>query len=387
MTDFADIARPHLDSLTDDPDRGPPEVTNPIDSPLDLSDPPRLLTDNEVAVSSAGPSAEDVTAAREAFPVVGIDVLAFYKSFRFVHLPPFRGKWGIFLIDAGIAAAAAEFREHEPALPMSAARQLAWQMLLEHERFHFWIDAWALAQEVVPIQPKRKCYEYYFAHKQGVALTKYDLEESLANAFTFRRLARQVVFPGMTAGPLLRAFMKQCPTPYDRFDLDADCRRRMEGCLAGSVMNGLSPVVQAILKTGDIEDVLSHSVRPSTRSVPLSDKSACPTYVVDGIGYSRRISPALRLPTLKELRKFVTSYLAGKKVKRRRAGHDYYQIDNGKKVRFPNEHDETTKRHEFKNILFNAGMFHREFLEARQLTNRWKDGCPRAEPKPPLNVG
>ena len=46
---------------------------------------------------------------------------------------------------------------------------------------------------------------------------------------------------------------------------------------------------------------------------------------------------------------FVERYLSGKKT---RTDHDYYTIDNGEKVKFPNPHDKEVRSYELKGTLF-----------------------------------
>lgn len=107
MADFFDVAAPVLDRLTDDPDRGAPRILNPTTMPLEpeeirgeilrvREEPDRIFG---LGLDDVDP--ENVEAGRRVLREAGIDVLAFYKSFRFRDLPPYRGRWGIFLIDAG----------------------------------------------------------------------------------------------------------------------------------------------------------------------------------------------------------------------------------------------------------------------------------------------
>jgi hypothetical protein len=69
----------------------------------------------------------------------------------------------------------------------------------------------------------------------------------------------------------------------------------------------------------------------------------------------------------------------------RRTDHEFIKIDNGETIKFPNAHVNTIKRHERKNILFKAGMRDPEYRSERDATKMWKRGCPRPEPRRPLN--
>ena len=51
-------------------------------------DPEPLLTDGE-----------EMGATEGGIRVAGIEILAFYKSYRHINKPPFRGDWGLFYIN------------------------------------------------------------------------------------------------------------------------------------------------------------------------------------------------------------------------------------------------------------------------------------------------
>ncbi|MCC5975259.1 MAG: hypothetical protein JJT81_14570 [Rubellimicrobium sp.] len=363
MDDFLDVVRPQLEALQDDPERGPPEITSTTTSPVDIydiDDARRVEQDEEGTPYPVADDSipENTEAAREAARDLGLDVLAFYKSFRFFDLAPFKGKWGIFLLDAGVAAVAAEFRAHTPALPAAEAQRLAMTLLYEHERYHFWIDAWAISQECVPLMPKLKRYEYYFASKSTGTLEPINIEESLANGFAFRRVTRDKLggAPGISA--TIRAFLRQCPEPYSEFDMNATQRRDSEGLLAGSVLSGLPPWSQLLFfnrTTGDraLHWGLGQTLRPDVRLYPLSEPKLCPIYFVNDSAYAARIQP-YRAPDRREFRTFVEAYLGGQHVAA--TDHSWYKIDNGEKIKFPNPHDKTIQKHERDSILRKAGM-------------------------------
>lgn len=166
MADFFDVAAPVLDRLSDDPDRGAPRILNPTTMPMEPEEiSGEILRVREEADRIFGLGLDDVDpendeAGRRVLREAGIDMLAFYKSFRFRDLPPYRGRWGIFLIDAGVAAVVAHFRDIKPSLPLAELQQLAMKTLISHERYHFWIDAWALSREADPFVGSRvKRYE------------------------------------------------------------------------------------------------------------------------------------------------------------------------------------------------------------------------------------
>ena len=193
VRDFSKIADPWLGQLQDDPSRPLPPFLESTTFPFGATDLDGQIVDvdRESDAPSIGAgrltTGEDIDAGRRAYRELGVDVLAFYKSFRFRDCPPFRGHWGIFLIDVGIDAVAAEYAAMAPGLPFAELRELAVATLLAHERYHFWIDAWALGQESLPLtSPRIKRYVYYLAAKRDARLTEDDVEESLANHWTLR---------------------------------------------------------------------------------------------------------------------------------------------------------------------------------------------------------
>ena len=394
MADFEATARALLPLLSNLPS-GPPQhrsnTTFPImDEPfyelLDPSpiDPSDGAQDRVVSVGVAAQPGE-IEAGRRAVQEVGLDILAFYKSFRFIDRPPLRGKWGIFIIDQGIATVAAAFRAADPRLPRHEAEWLALQTLYEHERYHFWIDAWTLSMEAAAAGEKYKRYEYYLAHREAVALSPGDYEESLANHYAFRRLGRIKLSTGSGPAQVLRKFFETCPEPYSIFDLDTQTRLKFEGRLAGGLMSGVSGPTCALTSadpdvTGSGQ-TLAQMLRPDVRAYPLNEHFACPVYAVHDPGFVSRVTP-FQGPDLKEMRRFVQDYLAGKPT--RKTDHQFYGIDNGEEIKFPNPHDKDVRGYEFKNIIRKSGMHNIDFQRERVRTRHWKKACPRPEPKPPL---
>jgi hypothetical protein len=390
ITDFAEYAQPLVDQLVDDPDRPPPNEPpsrSTFPAGTDLNGDLQPLHPNEEdslapVGSSASVSDEDSDAARSAYPMAGIDVLAFYKSFRFKHSPPFRGEWGIFLIDAGVAGLTTHLHDLEPKLPIPEGRELAMNLLLAHERYHFWIDAWALGQETIHLaRPSFKQYEPYLSGKSEVELTPDDREESLANHYAFQKLKRAPLSSGGTASSMLRQVLNLAPIPYSNFSFGKYERAKREGLLAIAVANGMNPLVAKVtagLRNTD-STVLSVSLRPADRWHPIVGSTNCPVWYVHSSNYAQVLQP-FQGPDLNEFRRYVTEYLAGQFLER--TDHDYYRIDNSEKVKVPNPHDKTVRDYELKGTLHKAGMTHREFKQERDRTKRWTRHCPRPEPKP-----
>ena len=389
-SDFFDFAAPLLSQLEDDPRHAAPEDPHdPTTFPgqISIEGQPTPLVDDGESIDPVGANSpvsdEDAAAARSAYPMAGIDVLAFYKSFRFRSSAPFPGHWGVFLLDAGVAALTAEFCTFAPRLPAVELRQLAVDLLVAHERYHFWTDAWALGQEVTPlVTPEYKRYVPYLAGKKQVELTPDDYEESLANHYAFRRLKRRVLSDGSPASAMLRHVLGLAPIPYSTYSFDKRERAEREGILALSVANGMHPGEArntALMK--NIEpSILSASLHPPERWHPTAGTAACPVYYVHTFNYASLVQP-FQGPDLTEFRRYVCGYLDGSFLER--TDHDYYRIDNGEKVKVPNPHGKTVRGYELKGTLHKAGMTHKEFQHERQRTKSWTRHCPRPEPKPP----
>lgn len=393
--DFRDYAEPWLDQLRDDPNQTePPNLANTTTFPstdYDWNDNQLspLKDDENSDVQAASDSVtqnEDTKAARDARPMAGLDVLAFYKSFRFINRTPFRGRWGIFLLDAGINGLTDDLLSLSPSIPYLEVRKFATDILLTHERYHFWIDTWALGQEITPLTSHPvKRYEYYFSGKRSIELTPDDWEESLANHYVFKKLSGQKFSNGQYSTRILREILLDAPSPYSDFLFDATERTRKEGVLATAIANGkstlLARVIGMLVSSKIDPSVLSASIQQVDRRHPVVGVHRCPTYQVRTSGYAALVAP-FQGPKLKELEKFVTKYLDG--VQTEFTDHAYYRIDNGRKVKFPNPHDSEARGYELKGMLHKAGMTMKEFNEASITTDKWSKNCPRNPAKPPL---
>lgn len=393
MKDFSEIAAPMVEGLVDDPDRGPPDVRQPTTLPEsadgDFGEIVRIAPDTEnpesIGIDDIDPG--DIDAGRRVFPEVGIDILAFYKSFRFRQLPPFPGNWGVFLIDVGVATLVEEFRLQRPNLPLTDLQKIATSALLYHEQYHFWIDVWALAQEMSSLHASKiKQYEYYFEQRKQFSLTGLDFEESLANHYMFRRLSKFHMSDGSRPTRLVAKFLDQCPEPYSHYRMRASQRMIKERQLAGAITNG--SYVAAIGLAGvdphseSIGQVIASSITFEDRKYPLKEfNTLCPVFVVRDRHFASRVIP-FQPPDRVECKRFVTNYLAG--TLDRRTDHEYFQIDNGEILKFPNPHEKEIRRYELGNMLAKAGMRRPEYWKEKQITKTWKKGCPRTTPKPPL---
>jgi hypothetical protein len=388
--DFAQDVRPLLKQIGDDPNmqeaaRQSEGTTSPMDVEGLEGDLYPLGSDGDDAhwevIGDTALNEGDVEAADDAYEGSGVDVLAFYKSFRNVDKAPFIGRWGAFLFDIGIAALARRLSYAGLRSPSNEVREFAAHVLLAHERYHFWVDAWTLNQEVLPLGEWRKRYVYYRAEARKNALTEHDIEESLANHYVFSRLCDRVLSDGTVVRAALKAVLAECPEPYSIFVFSPNERIKVESYLAFGAANGVATQLRDVGGRLDGTVPLGGGIQPPHPRHPTLGSHRCPAYVVRARNYRGLVAP-FQCPRLDELEQFVVRYLDGAREKR--TDHQYYRIDNGEKLKMPNVHHKEAKWPEFSGILRKAGMTRTDFYEARDNTLSWKQNCPRKPSKPPL---
>ncbi len=146
-------------------------------------------------------------AAEGGIRIIGMDVLAFYKSRRYMDLKPYKGKWGIFYLRPGLNYLEASIAREYPGF--GDPRKLALSFLREHERFHFRADVQSLMFEAVAKQhlygPSRRLFR-----NNGAEF----VEESLANRQAWDWSKQRNVGISEFAFD----FMKLQPDAYARFD-------------------------------------------------------------------------------------------------------------------------------------------------------------------------
>jgi hypothetical protein len=390
-TDFSDYAEAWVNELQDNPEQQLPDKPPPPRSfPKSLTN---LAYDDSVVDIENGEEFPDedvaaqdedgIEAAQDTYPLSGLDVLAFYKSFRFQNAPPFPGTWGIYILDVGLAALGRDMRVLAPQISQKELRTLAADILLTHERYHFWIDAWALGMEIVPLAKKYKRYEPYLAWKRAEELTPFDYEESLANHYVYKKLGSRRFSDGSSAKLALKHVLDSSPIPYCDYILPQHLRAEKEGVLAVAIANGVHCCVPGVYMRLSSQSVsaLSASIQPCSARHPITGWSQCPVRYVRTRNYASVVSP-FRGPTLREFKDFITGYLNGKPLST--TDHSFYRIDNGERIKLPNPHDKELRSYELKSTLLKAGMRLKEYIEAKIATDNWCKNCPRPVAKPSL---
>ena len=287
----------------------------------------------------------------------GFEAFAFYKSIHFVHQQPYPGLWGIFLLDSGVGSIAQLIRSINPLLSHQQAQYSAMRILHRHERFHFHVDVWTILQESLQ---QRRIYEPYMKNMyQKLHPSTLCVEEGLANRHlvdsTIQFIDKDFIYSIISTQPPAYQFPKQGDIPLYRAELASQI---------------LDQKTRSSRRLG-IESGVAHG-----RESKFGHQN-CPTYLVQNYTPSKIIAPYIGIPNRREIRRFIINYLSGKHICT--TDHQYYKIDNGKKIRLPNKHSniDRLKPDEFYNILSKAGLSKREYWIKRIQTKLWKSNCPR----------
>lgn len=213
---------------------------------------------------------------------IGMEALAFYKSFRYAALAPFSGHWGIFYLEPGIKRVQELIKLYEPNLPDPCG--MAIEFLRQHERLHFKFDVYALGLEAALSKHLYKPLKQAFRSH-----AVYQVEEGLANHEAWRWARALKQRPGIKT--FAEEFMSLQPGGYGRFH---ESREVLTSELAANLID-LNLAVGA--RRDDL--VLWVANLPVTMS---RWQSYCPEYGVAGALLTRWINPAWKLPIVKIIR-------------------------------------------------------------------------------------
>jgi hypothetical protein len=203
----------------------------------------------------------------------GFDVLAFYKSRRFIAKRPYIGRWGIFYLIDGVKFVANEIEKTYPGY--GDPRLLAYEFLREHERFHFKADLQTLMLESVTKSQLHSPIRHAFKGRRSTFV-----EEALANRQAWDWSKKR----GNAIEDFAYDFMKLQPGAYCRFD---EPRLSLAAEWSANVLDGnISPRVN--------RNDFSHWVE--TLPAGLQRASLCPEYFVRPAVLSDWLPSALVLP-------------------------------------------------------------------------------------------
>jgi len=312
----------------------------------------------------------------------GLEVVAFYKSFRFINSNPAKGKWGIFLIKPNIISLIREVA-HETRHPLAAAYEAITRLVYIHELYHYKVDATCLQRESISLNPTYIPYRNYI---NGISMSNW-WEEAIANYY------------GLNA--ILKSSSKyHCPLPLQHFLFDFVSRSPGAYSL-GTNKAGQSQyrdflsdqlnmaTCPAITRTSggfqrpsslalDTTKIGLKLDRPNDKTLSYClSLNKCPTFWITpplSIGHHPKYLQNITLSELEKL--FISKYLNGTEVVR--TDHKFYKIDNGESIKMPNYHSKNVKTGEMKNILIKSGLTTGQFFQERQRTKVWRQGVPRS---------
>jgi hypothetical protein len=382
----ADAAR-HVESLLHPNDPHPDAPSSSEGFPRTGVDIPRD-NDSEEMVEEVGPSnlpdseeQEDESHDCAAGGVVGggVEYLAFYKSFRDVLRAPAPKRWGIFLIRKRCISLATDMCYVTGESFADCLDGLA-AFLYSHELYHYRFDAHCLQMEATGGFPVYRPYRRLVASQP---MTEWH-EESVANFYGLKALEPS---KNLTYAQSIRDYLwdlvKHSPGAYSGGVVKQQGSRKDQMAQQASWAFGISsspPVwqdlVESIIRTGTS---LSKS-RESTLS-PRLQLASCPVYWIDWVKGGKSVLVPHAVSVAEVNNDFIKRYLAG--VKDHQSDHNFYQIDNGEKVKLPNLHRPDLTLCEFHNIIGKAGITSPQFHSERNRTSLWRKGVPRNPVLPP----
>ena len=237
----------------------------------------------------------------------GLDILAFYKSYRNINEKPFAGKWGIFFVNKGIEHISQMIDFEFPGNRNS--RKIAIDFLWHHEIFHAKFDVGILGFEALTNKHIYLPQKYIFRYSKS-----FQPEEALANSNAWKfsksidlNISRtnqslRMHIPGIS--DFFYEFMKNQVGAYSRFD-ENNFELRSE-------------TAAGIFKNKRYESARCDELAPWIGLVPSDSctRNTIPKHLVLGINYHNLISPARFIPKVNEVvetNKFLADIPAGHK--------------------------------------------------------------------------
>jgi len=257
---------------------------DPIDEPMDSPDDAIFTIDEEQTAGdvlnriagrrvSGELDSDESEAIEGGVRSRGFEVLAFYKSRRFVLARPFPGRWGIFYLKQGLIHVESQIIQSYPGY--GDPRKLAINFLREHERFHYRADLQTLMFEATLGK-----HLYLPLHKALRRRRSHFVEEALANRQVWDWARKGSV--GLEE--FAYDFLSLQPNAYARFH---ESRLHLAAEWSGTVVDLKPPGTS-------FRADLAHWVEATPSG--LLRASLCPEYVIYPRKLSTWVSPALVLP-------------------------------------------------------------------------------------------
>lgn len=263
----------------------------PHDSPDD-----HLISVQEylVGLGDLNPDPDDVEEISRAVKEKGIDVIAFYKSKRYLPNAPFPGRWGIFYLKQGLDTLSKQLTSNGV---VHNSRETAYFFIRAHENYHYQSDIQTLVFELTRAMP------LHGPTRRMFGLNKQDfVEEAIANYKAFSWALKTINEP--KAIQFIHQFMSNQPGAYARFEEPiADLRKEW-------AVNVLDQMKTA---SGPSEE-LGHWLDTAARRLPK-----CPEYVVLAANVKQWIDPFGYKPPL-------VTIIDGQDVVKRLSGTKYRNL-------------------------------------------------------------
>lgn len=222
----------------------------------------------------------------------GLDVLAFYKSYRFLQDRPYPGKWGVFFVNSGVNHIAHMLSLEFPKL--QDPREIALDFLWAHELYHAKFDVSVLPFEAHSHKQLYRQQKAAFRRRQTqqpeealANLAAWDYAKTIDCSLSQSRKSHNVNEPGIA--DFFHDFMKSQPGAYSRFD---EPRADLQSETAAGIFKGRRyPGAQC----DELSDWIG--LVPSF----ACNKSAIPRHLVIGVDYRKLVSPARYIPVVRDL--------------------------------------------------------------------------------------
>ena len=316
----------------------------------------------------------------------GLDVLAFYKSFRFADRQPAKNKWGIFFIKNRCRALASEMK-HLTGESFTVCLNSLIQFLYVHELYHYKIDAYMLQLEATGGLPTYRPYRFF---QRSLPIDQW-YEEAIANHYALLAVRAPLNRVPLVIQNFFEELVLQSPGAYalgankskliyHRIQVvGQSTTHRRFAAIGGQRIELIRSTILAGTKLSSVRGYAGNSTAQDTTLGPMAALTVCPSYWVDFAPSSRFDQPTAI--TISEIEQdFIERYLAGKRD--RKTDHTYYKIDNGELLKMPNTHAREVTYGEFANLIGKAGMTSAEFHAARRDTRKWRKDTPRRDVKP-----
>jgi len=221
----------------------------------------------------------------------GLDIIAFYKSYRLIDRRPFVGRWGIFYVGAGLGFLKFLI-EKELGFPDRAARA-AFLLVREHELYHCSFDQAVLAVEGVAKEhlylPNLAAFERCRSQNPEEAVANLAAWIKSRELDLLQGSGRRALRHGIpNLSKFATSFMSSQPGAYSRFH---EPRRYLLSELAACVLAGDRYRGAELARW-------SRWFEPFPIRGPSSE---IPQHWIDGVNLARLLSPAVFLPAVRKV--------------------------------------------------------------------------------------